>query len=132
MTIFYWFWLTFGIAALMLFIKMAIPKIKEVHALGKKRLWFWDSRITHKVAELFVWVPFFLIILFATYWKKEELLEFVDAVDELMLFGGFLAAYSFFEARGKYWWAYVIWFLALWGIFGGYMAREWIVPGMIG
>lgn len=126
--VFFWIWSLFGIFALFTFVKMAIPKIKEVHAVGKRTTWFVDSRITHKVAELFIWIPFFFIILFSCYKPADAILPFVDKTEAIMIIGGVLAGYSFFDARGKYWWANVIWLLALWGIFGGWLARNVVLP----
>lgn len=125
--ILFWIWILFGLWALYTFVKMAIPKVKEVYALGKKRAWFLDSRITHKVAELLIWIPFHIIILWTIKYPAQAILPFIDHTEEIMVFGGILAGYSFFDARGKYWWAWAIWLLFLWGVFGGWMARNWVI-----
>jgi len=131
-TILFWLWLFFGLFALYTFVKLAIPKIKEVHSIGKKRAWFLDSRITHKVAELLIWIPFFFIILWTIKYPAGTILYFIDYTEGIMAFGGLLAGYSYFDARGKYWWANVIWLLFIWGIFGGWLARNWVLPWAAG
>lgn len=131
-TILFWVWLTFGVISLYTFIKMAIPKIKEVHAIGKKRAWFLDSRITHKAAELLVWIPFFIIILWTIKYPAATILPFIDSTEEIMTIGGIMAGYSYFDAKGKYWWANAIWLLFLWGVFGAWMARNWVLPWALG
>ena len=131
-TILFWLWLTFGIFSLYTFIKLAIPKIKEVHAIGKKRAWFLDSRITHKVAELMIWIPFFFIILWTINYPAGTILYFIDYTEPIMVAGGILAGYSYFDAKGKYWWAHAMWLLMIWGIFGAWMAKNWVLPWAVG
>ncbi|NNE28768.1 MAG: hypothetical protein HKN16_03990 [Saprospiraceae bacterium] len=126
--ILFWVWVAFGIWACYQFIVMAIPKVEEVHKLGKKRAWLLDSRISHKMAELLIWIPFYFIVLWVINHPEQEVLPLIEGSEMFMVAGGLLAAFSWFDAKGKYWWANVIWLLAAWGIFGGWIARNWILP----
>ncbi len=124
----YYAWIALGVFFLWSFVKLAIPKIKEVKAMKDWKKWFTESSITHKVAELFIWIPSFFIILWTFYESKNEILQLIDYTDELMIIGGVLAFYSFFDARNKYWWAYPFLIIGLWGIFGGWLARNFLIP----
>lgn len=124
----YYAWMAFGLFFLWSFIKLAIPKIKEVHQMNDWKKWFTESTITHKVAELCIWVPSFFIILWTFYESKINILSLIDYTEEIMIIGGLLGFYSFFDARTKYWWAYPFLVISLWGIFGGRLARNFILP----
>ena len=124
----YYTWIAIGVLFLWSFVKLAIPKIKEVRQQEDWKKWFTESIITHKVAELCIWVPSFFIILWAFYESKNSMLSLIDHTDEIMMFGGILGFYSFFDARKKYWWAYPFLIICLWGIFGGWLARNYILP----
>lgn len=121
--IYYYLWVLFGLSMLWLFIKLAIPKIKEVRAMDSTKAWFTESSITHKVAELFIWIPSYFIILWCLGGHSESALNLLDWTDEWMIFGGVMGFYSFFDARTKYWWAYPFLLICLWGIFGGPLGR---------
>ncbi len=121
--IYFYGWILFGISMLLLFIKLAIPKIQEVRAMDSTKAWFTESSITHKVAELFIWIPFYFIILWCINGYTDSALKLVDWSEEWMLLGGILGFYSFIDARKKYWWAYPFLLICLWGVFGGWLGR---------
>lgn len=127
-SIFFYSWIIFGIAMALLFIKLAIPKIKDVRALNDPWAWITDSRMSHKLAELMIWIPFYFIILWSLYEATGEVAQFIDKTEWLMIIGGILAAYSFFDARGKYWWAYAMWGMMIWGLFGPWFGRTYVLP----
>jgi len=124
----YYAWIVLGLFFAWSFIKLAIPKIREVREQKDWKKWFTESSITHKVAELFIWIPSFFIVLLAFYEPKKSVELLIDYTDELMILGGVLGFYSFFDARKKYWWAYPFLIICLWGIFGGWLARHYILP----
>ena len=126
--IFFYCWSVFGVIALGLFIKMAIPKVKEAMAKKDSSVWWKDSVLTHKVAELLIWIPFYFVILWSLYEPPTEVQSFVDRTDWVMIIGGLIAFYSFFDARKKYWWAYPILILALWGILGPWLSLNYVLP----
>ena len=122
-------WIVLGIYFLWLFIKLAIPKIKEVHAMNDNYAWFKESTITHKVSELLIWVPSFFLILFSFYRPTSFLLNFLDYTEEIMFIGGIIGLYSIIDAVKKgHWWAYPFILIALMGIFAGWLGRNMFIP----
>ena len=89
-----------------------------------------DGVIQHKVGELMVGAPLFLILLLSNKWPKERVLKLANKTGIIMIIGGLLNALAWYSLRQKESWNsfFRIWCLVLLlvGLFGSQLAR-WMV-----
>lgn len=87
-----------------------------------------DGAIQHKVGELMVGVPLFLILLLSYKWAKAKVLSLVSGTQILMIIGGLLNALAWYTLRDRESWNsfFRIWCLVLLfvGLFGAQIARR--------
>ncbi len=60
-----------------------------------------DGVIHHKIGELMVSVPLFLILLLINKWSKEEVFTFINRIQVVMIIGGLLNGLAYFSLRGR-------------------------------
>ena len=89
-----------------------------------------DGVIQHKVGEVMVGVPLFLILLLSYKWAKAKVLSLVRGTRILMIVGGLLNALAWYTLRERDSWNsfFRIWCLVLLfvGLFGAQIAR-WLL-----
>lgn len=89
-----------------------------------------DGVIQHKVGELMVGAPLFLILLLSNKWSKENILSLVSGTRIIMIIGGLLNALAWYSLRHRESWDsfFRMWCLVLLlvGLFGSQIAR-WLV-----
>ena len=86
-----------------------------------------DGVIQHKVGELMVGAPLFLILLLGNKWSKERTLALASRSQGLMILGGLLNGLAWYSLREKDAWNsfFRIWCLTLLfvGLFGSQLAK---------
>ena len=89
-----------------------------------------DGVIQHKIGELMVGVPLFLVCLFSTKWSKDKIFTFINRMQIVMIIGGLLNGLAYFSLRGRETFDrfFQVWCLLLLivGLFGAPFAR-WFV-----
>ncbi len=89
-----------------------------------------DGVIQHKIGELMVGVPLFLVCLLSIKWSKDKIFTFINRMQIVMIIGGLLNGLAFFSLRGReiFDWFFQFWCLLLLavGLLGAPFAR-WFV-----
>ena len=89
-----------------------------------------DGVIQHKIGELMVAAPLFVLLLLANKWSKEKLFTFINRTQVVMIIGGLLNGLAYFSLRGRetFDWFFQVWCLILLvvGLLGSPIAR-WFV-----
>lgn len=126
----FWLMLLVGIPAFIwLLVELVRVTSKVVHRFGISSIPL-DGVIQHKVGELMVGVPLFLILLLSYKWTKERVLSLVSGTRIIMIIGGLLNALAWYSLREREPWNsfFRIWCLVLLfvGLFGAQIAR-WLL-----
>jgi len=89
-----------------------------------------DGVIQHKIGELMVSVPLFLVVLLSYVWSKERLFTFASRLQIVMIVGGLLNGIAWYGLRERESWDsfFRIWCLIILvvGLFGSQTAK-WLV-----
>jgi hypothetical protein len=89
-----------------------------------------DGVIQHKIGEILVAAPLFLLTLLSDKWSKDKLLRLVSYTEFVMVAGGLLNALAWFNLGEQEDWTsfFRIWCLVLFvtGFFGAFIGR-WFV-----
>ena len=89
-----------------------------------------DGVIQHKVGELMVGAPLFLILLLSNKWPKERVFALADRTRIIMIIGGLLNAVAWYSLRQRETWDsfFRMWCLVLLlaGLFGSRIIK-WLV-----
>ena len=89
-----------------------------------------DGVVQHKVGELMVGAPLFLVALLGNIWSKEKLFALVSRTRGMMIVGGLLNGLAWYSMRERVAWDsfFRIWCLVLLfvGLFGSPIAK-WVV-----
>ncbi len=74
-----------------------------------------DGVIQHKIGELMVATPLFLILLLSNKWSKEKLIALIKRTQIVMIIGGLLNALAYFSLLGRetFDWFFQVWCLLL-------------------
>lgn len=126
----FWLMLLVGVPAFSwLLFELIRVSLEVVHSRGSLFVPL-DGVIQHKVGELMVGAPLFLILLFSNKWPKEKVLKLANKTGIIMIIGGLLNALAWYTLRQKEPWNsfFRIWCLVLLlvGLFGSQIAR-WVV-----
>ena len=89
-----------------------------------------DGVIQHKVGELMVGTPLFLILLLSNKWSKERIFALANRTQVMMIVGGLLNGLAWYSLREREAWDsfFRVWCLILLfvGLFGSQIAK-WLV-----
>ncbi len=89
-----------------------------------------DGVLQHKVGELMICAPLFLILVLGNKWSKEKVAALTDRMRALMIAGGLLNALAWYSLREREAWDsfFRVWCLILLfaGLFGSQIAK-WVV-----
>ena len=89
-----------------------------------------EGVIQHKIGELMVAAPLFVILLLANKWSKEKLFTLINRMQIVMIIGGLLNGLAYFSLRGRenFDWFFQVWCLILLvvGLLGAPFAK-WFV-----
>ena len=89
-----------------------------------------DGVIQHKIGELMVGVPLFLILLLSNKWSKEKIFTLISQTQIVMIIGGLLNGVAYFSLRERenFDWFFQVWCLILLiaGLLGAPFAK-WFV-----
>ena len=126
----FWLMVVVGVPAFVWLIAELIRVFLEVvNRSGFKSVPF-DGVIQHKVGELMVGAPLFLILLFSNKWPKEKVFAFINRTQLLMIVGGLLNGLAWYSLREREAWNsfFRVWcvILLFLGLFGGPIAK-WLV-----
>ena len=126
----YWLMLIIGIPAFIWLLFELIRVLLEViHRFGAAAIPL-DGVIQHKVGELMVGAPLFLILLLFNKWPKDKIFTLVNRTRIIMIIGGLLNGLAWYSLRHRESWDsfFRVWCLVLLfvGLFGSQIAR-WIV-----
>ncbi|MBV9959538.1 MAG: hypothetical protein JO360_14025 [Acidobacteria bacterium] len=126
----YWLMLIVGILAFSwLLFELMRALLEVIHRSGVSEIPF-DGVMQHKVGELMVGAPLFIILLLLNKWPKERALTLVNGTRIIMIVGGLLNGLAWYSIRHREPWDsfFRIWCLVLLlaGILGAQIAR-WVI-----
>lgn len=126
----FWVMTLIGIPAFIwLLIELARVFLEVANRAGVSAVPF-DGVIQHKIGELMVGVPLFLILLLLNKWSKEKVFALVNRTQIVMIIGGLLNGLAYFSLRGRetFDWFFQVWCLILLvvGLLGAPIAK-WFV-----
>jgi hypothetical protein len=126
------FWLMLGVgipAFVWLLAELIRVFLEVVNRSGILSVPF-DGVIQHKVGELMVGTPLFLILLLSNKWSKERIFALVNRTQGVMIVGGLLNGLAWHSLREREAWNsfFRVWCLILLfvGLFGSQIAK-WLV-----
>ena len=120
----YWIMVLAGVPAFIwLIAELARAFVEVVNRSGITSLPF-DGVIQHKVGELMVATPLFLLLLLSNRWPKGNLLALVNRTRIIMIFGGLLNGLAWYSLREREAWDsfFRVWCLIL--LFVGLLAPQ--------
>lgn len=113
-------------AFIWLFVELIRVFLEVVSCSGLSSVPF-DGVIQHKIGELMVCTPLFLIFLLSNRWSKEKIFALANQTQIVMIIGGLLNALAWFSIRERESWNsfFRIWCLILLfvGLFGSQIAK---------
>ena len=123
----FWVMTLIGIPAFIwLFVELIRVFLEVVNRSGFSSVPF-DGVIQHKIGELMVCTPLFLIFLLSNRWSKEKIFALANRTQIAMVIGGLLNALAWFSIREREVWTsfFRIWCLILLfvGLFGSQIAK---------
>jgi len=126
----FWVMLLVGIPAFIwLFVELLRVFLEIVNRYGIFSVPL-DGVIQHKVGELMVATPLFLILLLSNKWSKERIITLVNRMRDVMIIGGLLNGLAWISMRDRESWDsfFRVWCLILLcvGLFGSQIAK-WVV-----
>ena len=123
----FWFMALAGIPAFIWLVAELIRALLEVEARSGISSAPLDGVIQHKVGELMVATPLFLLILLINKWPEERIFSLADRTRVIMIVGGLLNGLAWYSLREREAWGsfFRMWCLVLLfvGLFGSRIAR---------
>ena len=126
----YWLMVVVGVPAFIWLLVELVRVLLEVSRRSGFSSVPFDGVIQHKIGELMVAAPLFLILLLSNKWPREKVLALANRTRLMMIAGGLLNGLAWYSLRERMTWSsfFRVWCLILLfaGLFGSQIAR-WVI-----